>query len=145
MLQNVDAFLAHQRFAIIGVSHQPKHFSRMVFRAFKERSFDVVPVNPSGSEVEGVPCYARVQDIQPPADAALLMTTPALTERLVEDCVAAGIRHIWMYRRSPAAESFCAAHEVAVIAGECPMMFLSHPGWIHRFHGWLHGVHAASA
>ncbi len=32
------------------------------------------------------PCYARVQDIQPPVDGALLMTKPENTEEVVADC-----------------------------------------------------------
>jgi len=145
MVKDVDEFLGHKRLAMIGVSHNPKEFSRMVFRAFRERDFDVAPVNPSVREVEGVKCYARVQDVEPAVDAALVMTLPAVAEQVVTDCAEAGIRHVWLYRKSPVAEAFCAARGMTVIAGECPMMFLSHPGWIHRFHGWLHGVHPIPA
>jgi predicted CoA-binding protein len=137
----IEDFLAQRRIAIVGVSHQPKDFSRMLFRALRDRHFDVVPVNPNTSEIEGVPCYPRVQDIQPPVDAALLMTAPVVTEQVVKDCAAAGIRRVWMYRHSPAAVVFCEAVGIAVIADECPMMFLPGAGFIHRFHGWLNGRH----
>ena len=140
MIARIGDFLAQRRLAIVGVSHEPKHFSRMVLRAFRERHFEVAPVNPTMSEVEGAPCYSRLQDIQPPVDTALLMTPAAVTDQLVKDCADAGIRRVWMYRRSPAAVSFCEAHGMSVIAGECPLMFLPQTGWIHRFHGWLHGV-----
>ena len=29
-------------------------------------------------------------------------------------------------------------HILEVIAGECPMMYLVRPGFIHRLHGWFH-------
>jgi hypothetical protein len=35
------------------------------------------------------------------------------------------------------AVKFCEANGIAVIAGECPMMFLSGGAWFHRLHGWL--------
>ena len=140
MVSIIRDFLGQQRLAMIGVSHEPKHFSRTVFRAFRQRNFDVAPVNPAMGEIDGAPCYSRVQDIQPPVDTALLMTPAAVTDEVVKDCVDAGIRRVWMYRRSPAAVSFCEAHGISVIAGECPLMFLPQTGWIHRFHGWLHGV-----
>jgi predicted CoA-binding protein len=140
MLAIINEFLAQRRLAIVGVSHQPNHFSRMLLRAFRERNFEVAPVNPAMTEVEGISCYARVQDIQPSVDTALLMTSPAVTGEVVKDCADAGIRRVWMYRRSPAAVTFCEAHGMEVIAGVCPMMFLPKTGLIHRFHGWLHGV-----
>ncbi len=140
MLDTVRDFLSQQRLAIVGVSQQPRHFSRALFRAFRERSFEAIPVNPSAQEIEGTPCYSRVQDIQPPVDTVLLMTAPAVTDQIVKDCADAGIRRVWMYRRSAAAVAFCEAHGMTVIAGECPLMYLPETGWVHRLHGWLHGV-----
>ena len=58
----------------------------------------MVPVNPNVAEVQGRRCFARVQDIQPPVAAALLMTSPEATETVVNDCAEAGIRRVWMYR-----------------------------------------------
>ena len=55
-------FLAQQRIAIVGVSHTAD-FSRTIFRAFREREYDVVPVNPGCTEIDGLRCYARLQEI----------------------------------------------------------------------------------
>ncbi len=140
MISIIQEFLAQRRIAVVGVSHQPRDFSRMLFREFREREFDVIPVNPGTREVDGLPCYPRVQDIQPRVDTALLMTPPAVTDRVVKDCVDAGITRVWMYRKSEPAMAYCEAHGVTVIAGECPMMFLPQTAWVHRFHGWLRGV-----
>src|SRR5947209_1639718 len=96
MLDTIRDFLSQQRLAIVGVSHQPKDFSRALFRAFQERNFNVVPVNPSAQEIEGVVCYSHVRDIRPPVDTALLMTSPAVTDEVVKDCADAGIRRVWM-------------------------------------------------
>jgi predicted CoA-binding protein len=139
MSDPIHDFLARRRIAIVGVSQQPKDFSRSLFRAFCERDFDVVPVNPKAQEIEGRPCFARVQDIQPPVEGALLMTAPAVTDEVVKDCAATGIPRVWMFRRSPAAVSFCEANGIAVVAGECPFMFFPKTGLIHRFHGWISG------
>ena len=140
MLPNIEEFLSCDRIAIVGVSHKPKDFSRAIFRAFLERGYDVVPVNPGAREVEGKPCFPRMQDAQPPVQAALLMTTPAVSGHVVKDCAAAGVRRVWLYRRSGEAEAFCAAEGIAVIAGECPLMFLRDTGWVHRFYRWVKGA-----
>jgi predicted CoA-binding protein len=140
MIDIIRDFLAQRRLAMVGVSHEPKDFSRMLFRAFRERNFDVVPVNPGTKDIEGTTCYPRLQDLEPPVDTALLMTPPAVTDEVVKDCADAGIRRVWMYRKSPAAVAFCEAHGMSVIAGECPMMFLPQVGFIHRLHRWIRGV-----
>jgi hypothetical protein len=40
-------------------------------------------------DVEGSQCFARVQDVTPPVDAALIMTAAAKSEQVVRDCAQA--------------------------------------------------------
>ena len=58
--QAIDSFLACRRIAVVGVSRDPKDFTRQVFRAFVERGYDAVPVNTAGGEVEGRRAASRV-------------------------------------------------------------------------------------
>ena len=142
-MQAVKDFLSLKRIAIAGVSHQPGDFSRTLFREFQARGYDMVPVNPTATEIEGQRCFARVQDISPPVDGVLLMTQPKATNSVIKDCADAGIRQVWMYRAagtgavSADAVKFCESHGIAVVPGECPLMFLPEAGWIHRAHGAL--------
>jgi len=137
----IEDFLAQKRLAIIGVSRNPKDFTRTMFEEFQRRDYVVSPVNPGVDEIDGHRCYARVCDIESPVDGALLMIKPAATERVVRECEAAGIRRIWMYRAagrgavSPSAVRFCEVNGMSVIAGECPFMFLPATPWLHRLHG----------
>ncbi|HKT86869.1 MAG TPA: CoA-binding protein [Candidatus Sulfotelmatobacter sp.] len=145
-LDAIEQFLALKRFAMVGISRDPKDFSVSLFEELCRHGYDVVPVNPKTPNVQGKSCYARVQDIQPPVEAALLMTSPAHTEAVVADCAAAGIRKIWMYRAAGAgavsekAVEFCREHGMEVIPGECPFMFLPHAGGVHRLHGFFRKI-----
>jgi len=138
MTSDIATFLSLHRIAIIGVSHDPKHFSRAVFRAWRDRGFDLVPVNPNTTEIEGIQAFASARDIAPPVDAALILTPPVASEKAVDDCLAAKIAHLWLYRRSPAAEIACAKNVTTLITGECPLMYLQNMSWPHRLHRWLH-------
>ena len=141
-LQSIETFLAQKRIAMVGISRDPRDFSVSLFDELCRRGYDVIPVNPGATSVRDRACFARVQDIQPPVRAALLMTSPEVTESVVADCAAAGIKHIWMYRAtgkgsvSPKAIAFCQEHRIEVIPGECPFMFLP-SGGIHRLHGFF--------
>src|SRR5215467_13376412 len=97
-INEIRDFLALRRIALVGLSRDPKDFSRALFREMCNKGYDMVPVNPAAGELEGRPCFARVQEIKTPVDGALLLTQPKDTEQVVQDCAEAGIRHIWMHR-----------------------------------------------
>jgi len=140
-LEIIEDFLAQKRIAMVGVSRSPADFSTSVFKELCKRGYDMVPVNPQAKELLGRKCFACVQDIEPPVDAALLMTPPKATKVAVRDCAEAGIRRVWMHRAGGAgavsdeAVQFCQEHNIRVIPGECPLMFLPQGAPVH----WLHG------
>jgi uncharacterized protein len=144
-LETIEDFLAQKRIAMVGISRDPKDFSVMLFDELCRRGYDMVPVNPNAQEIGGRRCFARVQDIQPPVDAALLMTSPGVTDAAVRDCAEASIRKIWMYRAggqgavSRDAIEFCRANAIEVVPGECPYMFLR-PAGFHGLHSWLRKI-----
>ena len=135
-----EIFLTHRRLAVVGVSRDPRDFSRTVVAELSGRGYDVVPVNPSGEFIR------RLQDIVPPVESALLMTPPAVTTEVVKDCAEAGIRHVWMHQgvgrgaASPAAIAFCESRGISVVSGACPLMYLPETGFVHRAHRWCREV-----
>lgn len=139
----IDDFLKQKRVAVVGVSRNSKDFTRVMFRELVKRGYDAIPVNPNADEIEGRQCYARLQAITPPADGALLMTSPEQSEEVVRDCAEAGISRVWMYRAagqgavSPKAVSFCDANGIRVVPGHCPYMFWPDAAFFHRLHGFV--------
>lgn len=144
-LNAIEDFLAHKRMALVGVSRDEKNFSVTLWKEFRRRGYDVVPVNPSVGEIQGQPCFANVQDIEPRVDWALLMTSPAVSEAVVRDCAAAGIRRVWLYRAgstgavSAKAIELCHELGIEVVAGGCPFMFFPNNGF-HKVHGWIERI-----
>jgi len=145
-LETVREFLAQKRFAFVGVSRQPKDFSRSLFRQFQARGYEPVPVHPEAVEIEGVRCAHRLEDVDPPVEAALLMTSPTVSNVLVRECAEAGIKKIWFYRGggqgavSAEALESCRAHGIAAVPGECPFMFFESAAWFHRLHGAIRKI-----
>ena len=138
----IDEFWSLKRLAIAGVSHNPQDFSRTVMSELQKRGYQVYPVNPNLKDVDGKPCYAQVQDIQPVVDGVIILTQPDATEQIVVDCAAAGVPRVWMHQGggpgaiSQNAIKYCQDHGVQVIAGYCPFMFLPGTPFFHRFHAW---------
>jgi len=145
-MAQICEFFNSGRIALVGVSRNAKDFTRVLFREFLARGYDAVPVHPGVGDIEGHPCFARIQEITPPVEAALLLTAPQVTIEVVRDCAAAGVTRIWMYRGTGAgavsreALAYCQANGIQVVAGECPMMFFPDAGFPHRFHGFLRRI-----
>ncbi len=137
----IHEFLRQKRIAIVGVSRDQRNFSRSVFNEFRKRGYDVVPCNPHESQIGEVQSFPTVLDIQPPVDAVLIMTSPTITEAAVRDCEQAGITRIWIHKgiglgaESDPAVAFCHEHNMKVISGFCPLMFLAKTPVVHRIHG----------
>lgn len=145
-LETIEDFLAQKRIAIIGASRDPKSFSIMLFKEFVRRGYEVVPVNPKTPNVLGRACYARVGDIQPPVQGAILLTSQQVTEAAIAECAKAGISRIWIYGASGKSNvsqktlASCEEQGIQVIAGQCPFMFLPACGGVHRLHGFVRKV-----
>jgi predicted CoA-binding protein len=145
MMEHARAFLGAKRVALVGLERDERGFSRLVFKALLERGYDVVPVNPAMTEAQGRRCYPRVQDIQPPVEAALIMTPSARTAEVVRDCLATGVRRLWLHRgagagsSSPEALTLCREGGVQPVTDLCPFMAFPDPGWLHAAHRFLRG------
>ena len=145
-LESIEDFLAQKRFAMVGVTRNPKSFNTKLFEEFRRRGYDVIPVNPHLDELGGYRCFRRVQEIHPRVNAVLVMTAPEVTDSVVRDCAEAGVQQIWMYRGagpgtvSSRAVGFCRERGIEVIAGECPYMFFPDARFVHRLHAYLQKI-----
>jgi uncharacterized protein len=143
--QEIDAFWQLKRLAVVGVSRNPRHYTNAVWRELRDRRYDVVPVNPNATEIDGRRAFARVQDIDPPVEGVVVLAPPSVTEQVVLDCLAAGIRSVWLRRGagggrgavSPAVVEQARSAGMIVIAGLCPFMFLPGTPAFHQAHAFL--------
>jgi len=91
-------FLAHRRVAVTGVSRQPRgHGSNVVYRRFRGRGYDVVPVNPNADLVEGDRCYPNLHAIPGGVEAVVIGTSPERALETMHECAELGIEHVWMH------------------------------------------------
>ena len=123
-------FLAHKRIAVTGVSRTPgDHGGNVVYQRLKARGYQVFAINPNAERVEGDACHRDLASVPGGVDAGVIATRSGHAERTMRECVALGIKHVWMHRAfgagsvSDAATAFGREHGVSVIAGGCPLMF----------------------
>ena len=140
--ENVAAFLSGKRFAVTGVSRQPKKFANAIFRRLRDNGFEVVPVNPNAGEVEGAACYPDVAAIPGQLDGVVVATNPDTALEIVRQCAAKGVKHVWFHRSfgdgsvSKEAVNACQAHGIGTIVGGCPLMYCEPVDGGHRCIRW---------
>lgn len=98
----IKQFLAGKRFAVVGASQDREKYGNKVLRAYQQNNLEVVPVNPSASEIEGLPVSADLPSIAEKVDGVSIVTPPKVTEQIVNQAIGMGIMNIWM---QPGAES----------------------------------------
>ena len=135
----VQDFLAQKIIAVVGVSDQRETGTNRNYRTFKRHGYRVYAVNPRISAFDGSPCYPDLKSIPEKVDAVFILTSPNITEQVVQQCVDLGIKHVWMHclmgtkpglsagstSVSPSAVEVCRNHGIAVIPGSCPAQFLN--------------------
>lgn len=138
----VADFLAHEPWAVVGVSRDPKKFGHTAYKELKARGHRLLPVNPKMESFEGDRCYPALGALPAEVGGALIIVPPAQTEQVVKDALAAGIRRVWMQQgaESDAAIKFCQEHGISEVHGECIMMHAPNTAFFHKMHRWVWGV-----
>ncbi|MBN1956991.1 MAG: CoA-binding protein [Desulfuromonadales bacterium] len=125
--QQIEEFLAAPAFAVVGASVNRDKYGNKVLRCYQQNKRQVIPVHPSESEIEGLQCVAGVADLPDDVASLSIITPPQITEKVVEQAAAKGIKNIWMQpgAESPAAVQFCQDQGLNVIAdGSCLLVVL---------------------
>jgi uncharacterized protein len=134
----VQDFLAQKKIAVVGVSEKRETGCNLAYNKFKENGYQVYAVNPRITTFQGDPCYADLKSIPDQVDAVFILTSPKVTEQIVQQCVDLNIKHVWMHCMmgtkpgsaarmtsvSQPAVEVCKANGIAVIPGTCPNQFL---------------------
>lgn len=144
--QVVAEFLSGRRFAVAGVSRDPRQTANLVYRKLRSSGYEVVPLNPAATEVEGVRCYPSLAALPEPVDGLVAVAHPRVAVDLVREAADARVGRIWFHRLfgqgSVSAEAVreCEARGIRCIAGGCPMMYCEPVDPFHRCARWLLGL-----
>lgn len=127
--EQIRQFLKAERFGVAGASVDRAKFGNRVLRCYQMKGLAVVPINPKVNEIEGVATVASVAELPDDVKSLSVITPPQVTEKVVEEAIAKGIRSIWM---QPGAESRiavenCLKNGINVIAdGSCILVVLGY-------------------
>lgn len=141
-----EKFLQLKTIAIVGVSSKGDVAANIIYKKLREQEYNTYAVNPNTKNVEGDPCYPRLQSIPEKVDGVVIGTPPDVTPAIVEECNSLGISNIWIHRSfghgSYHPEAIIKAKEygISVIPGGCPMMFCNPVDPFHKCMRWFFNI-----
>jgi len=135
---SVAQFLDGRRIAVAGVSRRPGQAANAVYRKLRDSGYEVFPINPNASEVEGAKCYPDLGSIPGPIDGVVVACHPDVSIALIRQCGEHGVRRVWFHRSfgegsvSEAAVRECEARGLQYIVGGCPLLYCEPVDFAHR-------------
>lgn len=126
---DVDAFLSGGPFAVVGASTNRDKYGNKVLRVYQQNNKPVYPINPRADEIEGLKAYPDLASLPEIPHGVSIITPPTITEQVVKEAVALGIKHLWM---QPGAESakavaYARKNDVNTVAyGPCALVVMGY-------------------
>lgn len=140
--ESVVGFLEGKRIAVAGVSRQAGQAANAIYRKLRDQGYQVFPINPGATQVEGVRCYPNLSAVGQAVDGVVIATHPDVSIEIVRQCAELGIRRVWFHRSfgqgsvSEAAISECGRLGIEPIIGGCPLMYCEPVDIGHKCMRW---------
>ena len=88
--------------AIIGASNDRAKFGNKAVRAFQQQGYEVFPVNPKESKIEGLPAFGNIRDVPVRPHLVSVYLPPPVLMKVLPDIAANGCAELWL---NPGTES----------------------------------------
>ena len=82
--------------AVVGASSQRRKFGNKCVRAYQTAGWQVFPVHPGETEIEGLAVYRRLADVPGELDRISVYLPPAVTLELLGEIAAKGAGEVWL-------------------------------------------------
>ena len=140
--KTIEDFLAQKKIAVIGVSRKKTKFGNAIYKALKQKGYQVFPVNPHINVFEGDTCYPDLFSLPEKVDAVVINVPPVQTEKVVREAKEAGINKVWLQQGSQSEDAVkhCEENNIDCVSNECILMFAQPSAFIHRAHKWVWNV-----
>ena len=88
--------------AVIGASSDRSKWGNKSVRAFQKQGYTVYPVNPTESDIEGLPVYKSISEVPSRPDKITVYVRPQILLKLLPEIAAKGCDELWL---NPGTES----------------------------------------
>ena len=90
--------------AIVGASNDRAKFGNKAVRAFQQQGYEVFPVNPKETEIEGLPAFGSIRDVPVRPHLVSVYLPPPVLIKVLPDIAARGCDELWLNPGTESAE-----------------------------------------
>lgn len=101
--------------AVIGASNDQTKFGNKAVRAYRDSGFQVYPINPNETEVEGLPAFATVQDVPVDhLDRVSFYVPPKVVLSILDQVATQDVGEVWLNPGTDTAEVIAKAETLGL-------------------------------
>ncbi|MCI9049885.1 MAG: CoA-binding protein [Coprobacillus sp.] len=95
-MEPIDILKKYYHFAVIGVSQNTDKYGYKIFKRLRDRSYDVYGVSPIYDQVDNIPLYSSLEDINGPIDVVVFVVNKKYAYDYIDEMTSLGIHYAWM-------------------------------------------------
>ncbi len=125
----IDTFLAAPTVAVVGASEDPYKYGHKVFVCYQQHGRKAYPVNPNATTVLGNTAYPDLLSLPEKVESVSIITPPAVTKKVVNDAIKAGVKNLWMQPGAESPEAIATAEAAGlnvIHGGACVLVVLGY-------------------
>jgi len=92
----IHSMLNLKVWAVLGATDNKEKFGYKIFKILKDAGYKVYPVNPGVDSILGDKCYPTLSALPVKPDAVNFVVPPKVGEPIIAECVALGIKNVWL-------------------------------------------------
>lgn len=100
--------------AVIGASNDRRKFGNKAVRAFLQQGYEVFPVNPRESEIEGIAAFKSIRDVPVRPQMIGVYLPPPVLLKVLPDIAARGCDELWLNPGTESDEVLAAAERLGL-------------------------------
>ena len=138
----INQFVSSKRIAIVGMSRSGKKFGNMAAKELKAKGYELFPVHPTASEIDGMSCYPNLQSLSGKVDAVWISIPPTQVSPVLEEAAQMGLKNIWLQQGAWSADvqQTIDRLQLPVVTQKCIMMYAPPVKSVHKFHRTIVGI-----
>jgi hypothetical protein len=142
MNPQIESFITTKKIAVVGFSRSGKKFGNMAGKELIARGYEIFPVHPNVSEIEGLTCYPNLKSLEGKVESLLISIPPANVSPVLEAAAQTGLKNIWLQQGSWSKEIQQTADRLGlqVISKKCILMYAPPVTSIHKFHRTIKSI-----
>lgn len=91
----ISDMLEKKSWAVVGATQNPSKFGNRIFKKLQRYGYDVTPINPVYSDVEGVKTFASLSEMPEKPECVNVVVAPERAMTALEEAIDLGIEYVW--------------------------------------------------